>query len=76
MTDQVQTMEIDLELLREITEGFRETIFNQHTLIEYAKKAVDENNYQALNALVISIDRFNDDLFRLYERVYDLCEPE
>jgi hypothetical protein len=76
MTNQNQTKEISAALLKEIADGFQTTIFNQHILLEFAKTAIEKDNRQALDALVISIDRFNNDLFHLYERVNDLCEAD
>lgn len=61
-------------ILQEIAEMFRCTIFNQNILLALAKKTVLDERLPTIEALVISIDRFNDDLFRLYERLNDLTE--
>ena len=61
-------------VLEEITEGFQRTIFSQHNLLAIPKNTTVD--HPTLEALVVGIDRFNDDLFVLYERVKDLVEAE
>lgn len=49
--------------LQELERKFKTTIFHQKNLIDLAKNSADDE--AATQALVISIDRFNDDLFEL-----------
>lgn len=62
--------------LQETAESFRATIFLQQNLIELAKKLVDAEDPDLAEALLISIGRFNDDLFTLYEQLHVLTGPE
>ena len=74
MTPKKQSAEKMQTLLEEITEGFERTIFHQHNLLAIPKNTTVDHS--TLEALLIGIDRLNDDLFRLYERLRDLVEFE
>jgi hypothetical protein len=63
-------------ILQEIAEEFRQTIFNQHNLLDVTKNLAIEKGECTFESLTISIARFNDDLFKLYERLNDLLEAE
>lgn len=75
-TEANRTMEISVPLLDEITEAFRQTIFNQHQLLAVAKHQIGIKNTDIMEGLTISIDRFNDDLFQTMLRLQDLLEAE
>lgn len=63
-------------IVKTLAENFRQTIFNQHNLLVLAKKAIIDEEYATVEALTISIDHFNDDLFQLFERLDKLAESE
>lgn len=74
MENKKQNITIDRTIFEEITEAFRSTIFNQHNLLAIAKKQAFDENVSSLEALTISIDRFNDDLFQTVLRLQGLLE--
>lgn len=58
--------------LQDLARKFKITIFHQENLIDLAKPAA--SNESEIEALVISIDRFNDDLFELAEELQEIAD--
>ena len=58
--------------LNEIAKDFCEAIFNQHNLIALAKRTALEEHRDATVTLILSIERYNDNMFDLYQKMNDM----
>lgn len=58
--------------LQELAAKIATTIYHQKQLIDLAKKAAAEQD--ETEGLMISIDRFNDDLFKLFEELEKIAD--
>lgn len=59
--------------LQELAAKIATTIYHQKMLIDLAKQSTGEEEAET-EALLISIDRFNDDLFKLFEELEKIAD--